>query len=614
MRNLSYALRYVVLEIFKFPYILVTRFYNTIVVRPGIRTLYCRFLLAIPTIDKKYSHACSKSNIESYMIRQRVKLAKKRHDKEFLYNINNKNSSPEKIQTNLKTLFPPRRKWVHLGKNDRANKSPIERNNTALVYTINKQRNESKNYPYWLIEFDKKRDEIMRSCLSLFIKKIESPELIPIFKKTVKSQNLYRPLARFDFESNARISRCAAYFRERLDHLFENSSFAFRGKRDDLGRCPTHHDAVQELIDYRKKFVNQTLYVAECDIKKFFDIINHEIISSSLNSLRKDLIHKGCDLDFRSIKTFNRYLKSYNYNIAINKSSEYFASKRISNASLDSPAISDLSKIYATPKKEIYGVPQGGALSPIIANIVLHAADKAIWENYDGRKEDLLYIRYCDDMIISHPNKDVCQKLFDSYCKALEELKLIVHEPELFSRYDKTFYSIKSKSPYPWTSPTKDRSTVPWVSFCGYQVNWEGLIRIRQESLNKEKDKQKKIVQDTIGSIKKKNNISNKSKHQILHRVRCKLYSMAVGKKYLNIASNDDLGLCWTSGFKLLKQNDFEKHQIRQLDYSREYQLSLLKKKLSEHEVSSESVLSGNEPHAYYGYPFSYSSAFENEE
>src|SRR5215469_10602351 len=55
------------------------------------------------------------------------------------------------------------------------------------------------------------------------------------------------------------------------------------------------------------------------------------------------------------------------------------------------------------------GVPQGGAISPLLMNIALHGMEKAITEAaYTGGKPIL--IRYADDFVIFHPDKKELQR------------------------------------------------------------------------------------------------------------------------------------------------------------------------------------------------------------
>jgi hypothetical protein len=59
---------------------------------------------------------------------------------------------------------------------------------------------------------------------------------------------------------------------------------------------------------------------------------------------------------------------------------------------------------YSSIENERIGIPQGGALSGLIANIILNVADKVVLET------GAFYLRFCDDMIILHPDKSNCER------------------------------------------------------------------------------------------------------------------------------------------------------------------------------------------------------------
>lgn len=52
-------------------------------------------------------------------------------------------------------------------------------------------------------------------------------------------------------------------------------------------------------------------------------------------------------------------------------------------------------------RKETTGTPQGGVISPLLANLYLHWLDRT-WESkgYGGREHDAHLVRYCDDFVI----------------------------------------------------------------------------------------------------------------------------------------------------------------------------------------------------------------------
>jgi len=55
------------------------------------------------------------------------------------------------------------------------------------------------------------------------------------------------------------------------------------------------------------------------------------------------------------------------------------------------------------------GTPQGGVISPLLMNVALHGMETAIKEaTYQGGKP--IAVRYADDFVLLHPNKDELQK------------------------------------------------------------------------------------------------------------------------------------------------------------------------------------------------------------
>ncbi|WP_269058229.1 reverse transcriptase domain-containing protein, partial [Streptococcus pneumoniae] len=76
----------------------------------------------------------------------------------------------------------------------------------------------------------------------------------------------------------------------------------------------------------------------------------------------------------------------------------YWNSYKIKNGEFSWIDNKTLSSHYSDISNERIGVPQGGALSGLIANIYLNKADLSII----GKK--VLYQRFCDDMIIVSDN------------------------------------------------------------------------------------------------------------------------------------------------------------------------------------------------------------------
>ena len=64
------------------------------------------------------------------------------------------------------------------------------------------------------------------------------------------------------------------------------------------------------------------------------------------------------------------------------------------------------------------GVPQGGPLSCLLANIALHGVEGAVKEAYGRKKGTPLLVRYADDLAVLHPDRSVverCQEVVSAF-------------------------------------------------------------------------------------------------------------------------------------------------------------------------------------------------------
>lgn len=140
-----------------------------------------------------------------------------------------------------------------------------------------------------------------------------------------------------------------------FDADFKDCSYGFRPKRN----------AHQALENIRKACNNKGMYVLDADIKGYFDNINQEKLLM--------LVEKRIS-DRRVIKLIRKWLKA-----------GVMENGRIESSEL--------------------GSPQGGVISPLLANIYLDYMD-TIWERHYSHLGKL--IRYADDFVIVCKNhKDV---------------------------------------------------------------------------------------------------------------------------------------------------------------------------------------------------------------
>ncbi len=146
--------------------------------------------------------------------------------------------------------------------------------------------------------------------------------------------------------------------------LFEPNSYGFRPGRS----C---HDAIKAIFDSIK---NKAKYVLDADIAKCFDRINHKALLDKINTYPRLR---------RQIKS---WLKS---------------------------GVLDQGEIFPT----IEGTPQGGVISPLLANIALHGMEERVKQfvgNSINQRQEISLIRYADDFVIIHKSIEViiaCQNI-----------------------------------------------------------------------------------------------------------------------------------------------------------------------------------------------------------
>ncbi len=230
------------------------------------------------------------------------------------------------------------------------------------------------------------------------------------------------------------------------------------------------------------------------------------------------------------------------------------------------------------------------------------------------------YLRFCDDMIILHPDKTTCEVAKDLYVNTLKGLKLVPHkfknETELFevrknnskerkkigkNSYE-SFWKVKSKGPYKWDSINE--GGFPWIGFVGYEIHYEGHVRVRKKSFLKEIKKQKKVVDEVRKAVKYG---MRKSKGSVTESVIHRLVGMSVGRVSLRNYKKVSNDLCWKNGFKELTPNRYSVQQIKQLDRNRNKLYYDLLKNLQEPEIQKDTKLESKPRQiVHFNKPFSY--------
>jgi group II intron reverse transcriptase/maturase len=166
-----------------------------------------------------------------------------------------------------------------------------------------------------------------------------------------------------------------------FDPMFSENSFGFRPGRSAI-----------QAIQQAKEYVHEGYsIVVDIDLEKFFDKVNHDIL---MNRFEQNIADKIM------CKTVRKYLKA---GVMIN----------------------------GICWKRDEGTPQGGPLSPLLSNIILHDLDKELEKR--GHK----FARYADDCNIYVKSKRAGLRVYESVKKFIEtKLKLKINA--LKSAVDKT--------------------------------------------------------------------------------------------------------------------------------------------------------------------------------
>jgi hypothetical protein len=548
----------------------------------------------------------SEEKLVKLLCKYRAKAANKRHAKHMISNVSLHQSSNKIAITNkdrefifIQEKFPSRRDWKKLNEDERKLcKDSLKVNQKRLYksyeYTKREIKQKKSPTPIWyknLIDFvEEIRTEVLNIQESNY--RITPPEIRGIKKEVKNGVIIYRPIALYNVKDKIICSLTAKYFTEYFEFIFSelNCSYAFRPINKSR-EVPNHHDCIQKILD--NKAVNSKLWVAECDIQKFFDTVQHDHIIDVFDNLSKKVEDKyGFRLDSKAKKIFILFLSSFSFQEDILKLDEEWFEKN------DLP-LGEFEWVKEKLKEEFnstytneyrIGVPQGNAISCFIANLILHGVDEKIKE-YDP---NLFYIRYCDDMILMHPEENKCSEALNIFMAGIKSNFLLFHKAKKIINYKKKsisheFWKSKSKEPFFWGDKNVNERNVPWVSFVGYQIDFNGNIRVRKSTLKKETKKQvfetQKVLK-ALGKFNHRNEVKNENsrlaKRQIVFRTHQKLIAMSVGRLTIhNHKKANEQGLCWTNGFKKLSHNKISSKQLRYLDKRRHHQINRINRELS---------------------------------
>lgn len=196
-----------------------------------------------------------------------------------------------------------------------------------------------------------------------------------------KANGKMRPLGIPSYEDKLVQGVMANILNEVYEPRFLNCSYGFRPNRGA-------HDAIKEVNDLIMfKKVN---YILDCDIKGFFDNVDHEW-------LMKFLAHDIADRNF--LRYIVRFLKA-----------GVMVDNRLEETSV--------------------GTPQGGLISPVLANVYLHYVLDLWFEKWIKKqlKGEGYLVRYADDFIIMFEYESEAKAVYETLKERLAKFGLELAE------------------------------------------------------------------------------------------------------------------------------------------------------------------------------------------
>lgn len=173
---------------------------------------------------------------------------------------------------------------------------------------------------------------------------------------------------------------------ERLEKIFHPNSYGYRPKR-------SAHQAIEQV----RKNCWKYNWVIDLDIKNFFDEIDHEKLLKALNKHVEE-------------KWVLRYIERW----------------------LKAPLQNHRGEVIARTK----GTPQGGVISPLLANLFLHYTLDVWLGRVDSTVE---FVRYADDIIIHCQTQSQAEQILQKIKERVEECGLTLHPEKTKIVYCKDF-------------------------------------------------------------------------------------------------------------------------------------------------------------------------------
>ena len=517
-------------------------------------------------------------------------------------------------------LLPPRRHWPRLLRRDRVSAVdlPGAKAKRLEVFVLKHLREQSQHA--WVARLRAFLDESKARILGWDAGETIVPvRSIAIPKTRPGNKMKYRVLAPYALRDAIADSVFASYLRNVIDGRLDPDCYAFRLA---IGPVPiTHHDAVANLRRFASEGRGSRIWVAECDIRGFFDSVSHDVTKKAVAEL---LTEVDGPVDRRLLSFVESFFAGYDYLGARREALGHLARQKVQEPDIYDPhkALAQAG-IPADPRQRI-GIPQGSAFSSVLANVVLTKADRGLRTAVRAHKRTF-YARYVDDIFLASSNRRVTSRGISAYRRALRALELPDHPPQVIGACGspglRAYWDAKSKAPYAWSA--RNQSGVEWIGFLGYQMRRDGTLRVRRSSVKKELAKQRRAIDDIIGIVDKNRMRSHRDGRmhvipklrQIRYAAMMHLISIGIGYPAQPLIWPAPNGICWASGFRLLRDERRDLCLLKTLDRGRSAALAALQARLgslaalpgiqeskSKRSAASFAIRRDGRPLSYYAY------------